>query len=370
MVSRDWQVGVVLEQLDDVEVGHARLDLPHMRTGEETEQERQGKRGDKIVEEKLYEKKRERCRRKERKRKDEKASRRGIRTSRGRTRPGQLVEGEEHHEHVSSLSRVKCSFDESLRRDVSRLRFALPVPRGSWPDPSGRSSCWVARCCSARPSQPPAAPSLSSSTYLARSRVESVAERTVEGGGILGGVGNDGDVGEAIGIERVSDRPDPPVHHVRRCHHVSTCAGLSQRLPAQLLDRLVVEDPALAAVSPLVRAHHAIVSLVRVRIQRHVRPDVDGAAVPALDLGDEGGNETCGIVALVRAVGLELLGDLWEQDDVADSLRHGLSDLSQAALLRVALAAWHGVDLLVAILGVHEERVNEVGRLDSVLSNH
>src|SRR3546814_10284041 len=72
-----------------------------------------------------------------------------------------------------------------------------------------------------------------------------------EGRGIFGGVAHDLDMAEALGLERLSDRPDAAVHHVAGRDDVGAGARLIQRLSHQYLDRLVVENIARAVDQPV-----------------------------------------------------------------------------------------------------------------------
>ena len=62
-------------------------------------------------------------------------------------------------------------------------------------------------------------------------RADRVAERTVEARGVLGRVREDARVDVARLLERVADRADAPVHHVRRRDDVGAGLGVRQRLP-------------------------------------------------------------------------------------------------------------------------------------------
>ncbi len=125
-----------------------------------------------------------------------------------------------------------------------------------------------------------------------------------------------------------------------------------------------------ASVSALVRADHAVVPLVRVRVEGNVGPDIDLATILVLDLGDECGNEAVGVIALVRSIGLDILRDLGEQNHIGNTLSDGLAHLLEHAGLGMAVASRHGKDGLIVILGMAEEGIDEVGRLDLVFSGH
>ena len=75
-----------------------------------------------------------------------------------------------------------------------------------------------------------------------RRRRRGVAERTVERGAILGGIGHDRGLVEAALVERLADCADTAVHHVRRSDDVSSGDRVRHRRAHQLLDRRVVHD--------------------------------------------------------------------------------------------------------------------------------
>ncbi len=60
-----------------------------------------------------------------------------------------------------------------------------------------------------------------------------IAERTIKGGGKLGGVGKNAGGGEPDGVERRANHPDPAVHHVGRSDEVGPGAAQNSRLFGQ-----------------------------------------------------------------------------------------------------------------------------------------
>ena len=68
-------------------------------------------------------------------------------------------------------------------------------------------------------------------------------------------------------VECIADLPDAPIHHIGRCDHVDSRFRLRQRLPAQDVDRLVIDDP--------VTLHHAVMSVGGERIERDIANDTD-----------------------------------------------------------------------------------------------
>ena len=86
-----------------------------------------------------------------------------------------------------------------------------------------------------------------------RRRRGRVAERTVERRTVLGRVRHDRDVLEPALVERLADRADAAVHHVRRRDDVGAGGGVRDGRAHELLDRrivgdLVVDDDAAVAV--------------------------------------------------------------------------------------------------------------------------
>ena len=94
-------------------------------------------------------------------------------------------------------------------------------------------------------------------------RAGGLAERAVEGGGELGGVGEDRRLGEALAVELGADRADAPVHHVRRGDDVGAGARVADGGPREQLERGVVVDGAVVA-------QDAAVAVVGVLAQAHV----------------------------------------------------------------------------------------------------
>ena len=73
-------------------------------------------------------------------------------------------------------------------------------------------------------------------------RADGFAERSVEAGGVFGGVGEDARVDEPGSLECAADRADPPVHHVGGGHHVGARIRVRARLAHQGFDGQVVLD--------------------------------------------------------------------------------------------------------------------------------
>ena len=109
-----------------------------------------------------------------------------------------------------------------------------------------------------------------------------IAERPVERGGVLRGVGQDGAVRVIRRVQRVSDGADLAVHHAARRNHISPGIGLGDRNRRVALQRGVVvhlarrgQEPAMPVVGVLVQAgighqHERIADLVAQVAQRHL----------------------------------------------------------------------------------------------------
>ena len=74
---------------------------------------------------------------------------------------------------------------------------------------------------------------------------EGLAERSIKGRRIFRGVGKYAHVAVPRFIEAIADAPDPAIHHVGRCDDVDAGGGLGEGLPAQDVDRFVIQNPAI-----------------------------------------------------------------------------------------------------------------------------
>ena len=97
-----------------------------------------------------------------------------------------------------------------------------------------------------------------------RGRADGLAVRPVEAARILGRIGEDHRVREALFLKSEADGADAPIHHVRRRDHIGACADMHQRLCDQALHRRIIRDCA-------VLVQQTIVAMRRVRIKGHVR---------------------------------------------------------------------------------------------------
>ncbi len=96
-------------------------------------------------------------------------------------------------------------------------------------------------------------------TTLGDGDVDCLAERAVEGRGVLGGIGEDRRVDVAVGVEGTADGFDLAVHHPARGHHVGTGPGLGERHAPVELDGGVVVDLPVGPEHPAVPAQRVLV---------------------------------------------------------------------------------------------------------------
>ncbi len=68
---------------------------------------------------------------------------------------------------------------------------------------------------------------------------------TYESRGVLGSVGNDGDIREALAIKSITECSNSAIHHVRGSYNVSSSASLAESLSAELVHGVVVHDASL-----------------------------------------------------------------------------------------------------------------------------
>jgi hypothetical protein len=158
----------------------------------------------------------------------------------------------------------------------------------------------------------------------------------------------------AAGVQRVADRADPAVHHVARGDHVDAGPRLNQRLAAQHLDRLVVDDVPIP--------NEAVMAVARIRIERHVADQAD-LRHRAADRADGPAHEVLGVEGLGPVVGLERGGHHGEERQRRDPERRRFRRALHGEVHAQALDAGHGGNGLPAAGPVqHEERQDQVVR--------
>ncbi|MNO86246.1 hypothetical protein D3C76_776410 [compost metagenome] len=180
-----------------------------------------------------------------------------------------------------------------------------------------------------------------------------IAERAVVAGGVLGGVGHDLHVDEAVLLQRGANRPDTAVHHVGRRDDVGPGGGMGERLLHQDLGGDVVQHIAFAI-------DNAVLAVGGEGIQRHICDD------PELrEAGLEGAGRALG--QTVRAVGLFRQQALLrqrrhrEQGDGGHAEGHQLFGLFQQQVDGEAIHPRHGNDGFTLVHPLqHEDRIDEI----------
>jgi hypothetical protein len=162
-------------------------------------------------------------------------------------------------------------------------------------------------------------------------------------------------------VEPGADGADPAVHHVRGCDHVAARGGQRERLLGQGLERLVVEDHAVA--------QQAVLAVDRVGVERHVADDAD-ARYLAPDRTDGAADEIVLVPGLGRVLALPLrLGDR-EQGHGRDAELAATLHLAHQQVDRKTLDPRHrrhGLALRLAVQ--HEEGLDQVGGPEPALGH-
>ncbi len=190
-------------------------------------------------------------------------------------------------------------------------------------------------------------------------RLGRVAEGPVEGGGVLGAVGDDRHAGVALLVELVADRPDPAVHHVAGRDRVGAGLGVGDRDFGQQLDRDVVVDLAVADEAAV--AVRGVLAEADVGDHREV-------GVGLLEGADRHLHDA--LVVVGARAGLVLGGGDAEEEDGADAGGGDLGRLGDQLGDREALDAGHRVDVFADVLaGYYEEGLDQVRGRQVGLSN-
>ncbi len=185
-----------------------------------------------------------------------------------------------------------------------------------------------------------------------RGRLGGLAEGAVEGGGVLGAVGDDRHAGVALLVELVADRADPAVHHVARRDRVGAGLGVGDRRFRQQLDRQVVVDLAVADEAAV--AVRGV--LAEADVGDHGQVGVGLLQRPDRHLHDA-------LVVVGAGAGLVLAGRDAEEEDRADSGGGDVGGLGDQLGDREALDAGHRLDLLAdALAGDDEGGLDQVRR--------
>jgi hypothetical protein len=189
--------------------------------------------------------------------------------------------------------------------------------------------------------------------------VHRLAERAVEGGGVLRGVGVQRDLVVAGAVERVADRGDLAVHHPRGAQQVRPGLGLGE-------GHLAVAHEGRVVVHAAVGVEHAAVPVVGELVQAQVGHDHGRVAELGAQAG-EGPVEDPVRVGRAGAHGVLVLGHA-EQHHPADAALGRLGRGAHEGVHRVLLDAGHRADRAVLARALaHEHGQHEVGGAQGVL---
>ena len=191
-----------------------------------------------------------------------------------------------------------------------------------------------------------------------RRRADGVAERAVEGTRVLGAVGHDAGVDQALRFERRTDRADAPVHHVAGCDDVDTGLRLHQRLLRQHGHGLVVED---VAVLVRIRIGQAVLAMCREGIERHVGHQAE-LGETLLQRAHHRRHQAFRVQGFTAVGGLAVRLDDGEQGHHRNPEPYTFFGHRQQPVQAQALHAGHGLHVLCdAAAGQHEDGQDQVG---------
>ena len=186
------------------------------------------------------------------------------------------------------------------------------------------------------------------------SALQCIAERSVEGARILGGVAEDGRVGMSRGVQRVSDDAHPSVHHVRRSDAVETCLCLNHGHFCKNGQRQVIGNLAFL--------NNPVMTVRTVRVHRHIthQPcfrkallDFTGDVQVEILLGHP----------VARACIFEVLLHRRKQHEGRHAQFHGRFHLPQRVVYGQAIDAWHGCNRLPLGRTIqHKQGENQMSR--------
>jgi hypothetical protein len=190
--------------------------------------------------------------------------------------------------------------------------------------------------------------------------VGSVAERAVEGGGVLGRVGHDRQLGLPRLVEGAAQGADSAVHHVAGSQRVGAGGGLGDGDPGEQLERLVVVDH---SVGP----QHAAVAVARVLAQAQIGDDRQ-SGVGRLDR--PGGELDDALVVPGLRAHLVLGRREPEEHHSPDAQRGRLGGLLHRVVDGEVIDPGHGRDRRTTGRSAdHEHRVDQVARREGRLAH-
>ena len=193
-----------------------------------------------------------------------------------------------------------------------------------------------------------------------RRRADGLAVRPVEPARILGGIGEDHRVGEALLLEGEADGANAPVHHVRRRDHIRARADMHQRLRDEALHRGIIRDRAILV-------QKAVMAVARIGIQRNVRDQTNFRR--GILHGFQRARHEAVRRERARALGvLALRPDIREQRDRRNAQRLGPLRRPRGFLHAQSVHARQRGDRHPALPIMHEHRPDQIGRGQHVFS--
>ena len=136
----------------------------------------------------------------------------------------------------------------------------------------------------------------------------------------------------AVGLQRLPDRPDAAVHHVRGGHDIAAGLGLQQGLLHKNGNGWIIDDLAIF--------HKPVMAMAGVGIERHVAHDadfrhrrLDGAHRPA--------DQIVLVKGLAGIGGPQRLAGVWKQGDEGNAQGGGFLGLPHGQINAVALNTRH-----------------------------
>src|SRR5690606_15535332 len=139
---------------------------------------------------------------------------------------------------------------------------------------------------------------------------------------------------------------------------VRTGTGMAECLPAEDLDRLVIENLQLA---PRVTAHDAVVTVAVIGIQCYIRDHAEGW-MGSLQRTDGPWYQALIMEAFIRIGSLERFLNLREQNHCGDSGSQCFTRLFYQSIQRPPGATGHGGDRGIDRILMEENRQDEVRR--------
>ena len=181
-----------------------------------------------------------------------------------------------------------------------------------------------------------------------------VAERTVVGAGVLGGVGHYARVDETFILEALADDADAAVHHVGGRNDVGAGSGLSEYLLDEHFDRLVVQDVAFFV-------DEAVLTVRGVRVKRNVGHHAE-LRIGGLEGLDGARDQAVGVRGFTAVGRLQGFFDVREERDHRNAEFHALAGDLEEFVDAQAVDAGHGRNRLAKAGAPRSRRPGESDR--------